>query len=153
MFTWIWIWWLNHSTWDETHTNNRTCTSLSGLFVPGLSDRDEDEEPAWWPKVVCWDLVNDLACQDDTSRNHFLYLFLDYFALILEIHHRTSLLRSSPWASRVFHINRELTRSSREELLGLHLVVISNLVSTVDPAVLQDSLQSAQGQWENDGRL
>lgn len=83
-----------------------------------------DEEPAWWPKVVCWDLVNDQACQNNSSRNSFLYLFLDCFTLILEIHHSTWLLRSPPWMSGVSHINHEITRSSREGLLGLHLVVI-----------------------------
>lgn len=46
--------------------------------------------------------------------------------------------------SGVSHINHEITRSSREGLLGLHLVVISDLVNTVDPAVLHDSSESAQ---------
>lgn len=64
-----WIWWLNYLIWDETHTTNRTRTSLSGLSNPGPSDRDEDEERAWGPESVCWELLNDLASQDDNSLN------------------------------------------------------------------------------------
>ena len=60
--------------WDTY--NNRTCTSLSGIFNPCLSDRDEDEEPTWWPKSVCWALLNDPASQNENSLNSDLNLLI-----------------------------------------------------------------------------